>query len=125
MKSELNYIKAKIGASIYFVFVPLVFLISCDEGFTELNKDPTQTSELIPDYLFTEAQLSAIGLDYKGEGYRNANQVMAGWMQQYANCVIVSGGGDKYFEENGFTDFSAAYPGPINDIETLIRSLSD
>ena len=125
MKSELRYIKTRSRGLTFLILFSLIFVISCDKGFKELNKDPTQTSELIPDYLFTEAQLSAIGLDYKGEGYRNANQVMAGWMQQYANCVIVSGGGDKYFEENGFTDFSAAYPGPINDIETLIRSLSD
>ncbi|WP_257658987.1 SusD/RagB family nutrient-binding outer membrane lipoprotein [Parapedobacter lycopersici] len=108
------------------VLITTVFLLlSCDKGFENLNKDPNKTTELIPEYLFTQAQLSAIGLDYKGEGYRNANQVMSGWMQQYANCIVVSGGGDKYTEENGFNNFSAAYPGPVNDIETLIRELSD
>ncbi len=103
----------------------IIFLpVACDKRFEELNINPDKTSELIPEYLFTRAQLTAIGLDYKGEGYRNANQVMSGWMQQYANCIVVSGGGDKYTEENGSNNFSTAYPGPINDIETLIRKLT-
>ena len=46
-------------------------------------------------------------------------------MQQYANCIVVSGGGDKYTEVNGGNNFTSAYSGPVNNVETLIRGLSN
>lgn len=122
MKRTLN-IKRTIVTIVYGIII-MIIPLSCDKGFEEMNKDPNKTSILIPNYLFTEAQLTAIGLDYGGVGYRNANQVMSGWMQQYANCIVVSGGGDKYVEVNGGEDFSSAYSSPVNNIETLIRVLS-
>lgn len=118
-----DIIVKRLKRTFFLIFLTSFSLGSCDKGFEKLNIDPNKVAKLNVDFLFTENLLSAIGLDYKGVGYRNANQVMSGWMQQYANCVIVSGGGDKYNEENGSNDFSDAYPGPIYEVETLIRNL--
>ena len=75
MKNSLNF-KRTIVSIVYGIIV-MIIPLSCDKGFEEMNKDPNKTNVLLPNYLFTRTQLTAIGLDYEGVGYRNANQVMS------------------------------------------------
>lgn len=124
MKNILN-IKRAIVIILYGIFIIVIMVIplSCDDGFEEMNKDPNKTTEVIPEYLFTRAQLSSIGLASQGN---SAEFIISGWMQQQANSIIVIGAGDKYIGYEGGSDyFSGAYPGPVNEIETLIRVLSN
>ncbi len=95
---------------------------SCDGNLEELNTNPDAYGEIIPEYLFTKAQLDAVNVSYFG----TAALTIGGSMQQFATYKEVPAAGDKYFND-GYSKayFSAIYPGAVNDIQEVILAVSD
>lgn len=94
---------------------------SCEDGLEELNQDPDAYAEVIPGYIFTKAQLSAVDINYFG----TAVLTIGGSMQQFATYKEVPAAGDKYFNDaysKGY--FSGGYSA-VNEIEEVIRVVSE
>lgn len=70
------------------------FLFSCDKDFKELNVNPNAITTVVPEFLFTRAELAgAANYDYI---------TLGGAMQHMANFNIGSGQGDKYIGLSGW-----------------------
>lgn len=95
---------------------------SCDGNLEELNTNPDAYGEIIPEYLFTKAQLDAVNVSYFG----TAALTIGGSMQQFATYKEVPAAGDKYFND-GYSKayFSTIYPNAVNDIQEVILAVSD
>lgn len=75
----------------------LFLLQACDLGeLTELNKNPNQVEEVVPEYMFTNALLSGVAPDWTND-YRMYGQSM----QMFATYFEVTAPGDKYFNDWG------------------------
>jgi hypothetical protein len=72
---------------------PAMFIASCDNGFEEMNVNPNASTEVVPGYLFTRAQLVTVSNNYTGAAYLT----IGGSMQHFATYKEVPGAGDKYF----------------------------
>ncbi|KQS31076.1 SusD/RagB family nutrient-binding outer membrane lipoprotein [Dyadobacter sp. Leaf189] len=72
---------------------PALFIASCDNGFEEMNVNPNASTEVVPGYLFTRAQLVTVSNNYTGAAYLT----IGGSMQHFATYKEVPGAGDKYF----------------------------
>jgi hypothetical protein len=94
---------------------------SCDDGLEELNRDPDAYSEVIPEYLFTKAQLSAVDISYFG----TAALTIGGSMQQLATYKEVPAAGDKYFNDAYSKGYFTGGYSAINEIEEVIRAVSE
>ncbi|RRA98967.1 SusD/RagB family nutrient-binding outer membrane lipoprotein [Larkinella rosea] len=87
---------------------PFLFLLSaCDKGFEEMNVDPNKYSEVIPEYLFTRAQLDGVSTNFTGAAYLTIGQSM----QHFATYKEVPAAGDKYFNYSYSTGNWNAYAG--------------
>lgn len=109
---------------IYMVvgFIVIAAFSSCDDDLEELNKNPDAYGEIIPEYLFTKAQLDAVDVSYFG----TAALTIGGSMQQFATYKEVPAAGDKYFNnEASKAYFTTVYPSAVNEIEEVIRVLSE
>jgi len=96
--------------------------LSCDSDLEGLNKNPDVYGEIIPEFLFTKAQLDAVNVSYFG----TAALTIAGSMQQFATYKEVPAAGDKYFND-GYSKsyFSTIYPLAVNEIQEVIRAVSE
>jgi hypothetical protein len=72
---------------------PLFLLSACDKGFEEMNVDPNKYSAVIPEYLFTRAQLDGVSTNFTGAAYLT----IGGSMQHFSTYKEVPAAGDKYF----------------------------
>jgi len=70
-----------------------ITLFSCDKGFEEININPNASTSVVPEFLFTGAQLSSANYDYNCIG---------GAMQHMANWNIGQAQGDKYMGNTGW-----------------------
>lgn len=97
-------------------------LPACDEGLAELNENPDAYSDIVPEFLFTKAQLDAVDISYFG----TAALTIGGSMQHFATYKEVPAAGDKYFND-GYSKsyFSEAYPSAVNEIQEVIRAVSE
>ena len=96
-------------------------LQSCDKGLEELNQNPDAYNAIIPEYLFTKAQLDAVNNNYFG----GATLTAGGSMQHFATYKEVPAAGDKYFNEGySQTDFGNAYTGAVNEVQEVIRAVT-
>ena len=87
---------------------PLFLLMSsCDKGFEEMNVDPNKYSQVVPEYLFTRAQLDGVSTNFTGAAYLTIGQSM----QHFATYKEVPAAGDKYFNYNYSTASWDAYAG--------------
>src|SRR5690606_23517272 len=103
------------------VVVALNLLASCDAGFDDLNQNPDAYSEIIPEFLFTKAQLDAVNVSYFG----TAALTIGGSMQQFATYKEVPASGDKYFNDTYSTAyFTSIYPNAVNEIKEIIVATS-
>src|SRR5690554_3731616 len=75
------------------IAVIMLFGISCDKGFEELNINPNAATTVIPEYLLTKAQLSSARFDYF---------MLGGAMQHMATYNIGQAQGDKYVGNLGW-----------------------
>ena len=97
-------------------------LLSCDKGLESLNENPDAYGEIIPEYLFSKAQLDAVNVSYFG----TSALTIGGSMQQFATYKEVPAAGDKYFND-GYSKgyFTAVYPNAVNEIQEVIKALSE
>ncbi|QJW90001.1 SusD/RagB family nutrient-binding outer membrane lipoprotein [Spirosoma taeanense] len=87
---------------------PLFLLLSsCDKGFEEMNVDPNKYSQVVPEYLFTRAQLDGVSTNFTGAAYLTIGQSM----QHFATYKEVPAAGDKYFNYGYSTGNWNAYAG--------------
>jgi len=95
----------------------MLFGISCDKGFEELNVDPNAATDVVPEFLLTKAQLSSARFDYF---------MLGGAMQHMANYNIGQAQGDKYVGNAGWQSnlFEGFYINEGLEIEEVIRSVS-
>lgn len=109
------------------IIAPLALMISsCDKGFDEMNVDPNKSTEVVPGFLFTRAQLDAVSVNYVGAAYLT----IGGSMQHFATYKEVPAAGDKYFNFSYSTGNWNAYAGSANgqgavtDIKQVIDAVS-
>ncbi|MGA0557835.1 SusD/RagB family nutrient-binding outer membrane lipoprotein [Larkinella sp. VNQ87] len=87
---------------------PIFLLLSaCDKGFEEMNVDPNKYSQVVPEYLFTRAQLDGVSTNFTGAAYLTIGQSM----QHFATYKEVPAAGDKYFNYTYSTGNWNAYAG--------------
>lgn len=110
-------------SNIFLLALALVILLpSCDDGLAELNENPDAYSDIVPEFLFTKAQLDAVNISYFG----TAALTIGGSMQQFSTYKEVPAAGDKYFND-GYSKsyFSTAYPNAVNEIQEVIKAVSE
>lgn len=107
---------------IKILFVAPVLLIAgaCDNGFEEMNVNPNASVSVIPEYLFTNAQLSAVNVNYVGGAYLTIGQSM----QHFATYKEVPAAGDKYFNFTYSTGTWNAYSGAVIQLSQVIDKVS-
>lgn len=95
----------------------MLFGVSCDKGFEELNINPNAATNAVPEFLLTKAQLSSARFEYF---------MLGGAMQHMANYNIGQAQGDKYVGNLGWQSglFEAFYIAEGLEIEEVIRSVS-
>lgn len=97
----------------------LLGLSACDKDFEELNTNPDASTKIVPEYVFSAAQLDAA---------RNILGGAMGAMQYTTSYNDVSGFGSKYIFNQGsapYTVFTNAYPREINEIGEVIRAVEN
>ena len=95
----------------------MLFGVSCDKGFEELNINPNAATNAVPEFLLTKAQLSSARFEYF---------MLGGAMQHMANYNIGQAQGDKYVGNLGWQSglFESFYIAEGLEIEEVIRSVS-
>lgn len=108
---------------IYTIVVLLVFA-SCDNGFEELNVDPTKSSQIEANSKFTAALLRTSGERY--EAWR-ANLIYQSTMMQHFASTAGYWSGDKYTWNKGYAAslFDRYYSGPVKAIEDILVQLRE
>ncbi|MCE7063703.1 SusD/RagB family nutrient-binding outer membrane lipoprotein [Dyadobacter sp. CY326] len=101
---------------------PVALLIAaCDNGFEEMNVNPNASTEVVPGFLFTKAQLDAVSVNFTGGAYLT----IGGSMQHFATYKEVPAAGDKYFNFSYSTGNWAAYSQAVVEIEQVIDAVAD
>ncbi|QRR01063.1 SusD/RagB family nutrient-binding outer membrane lipoprotein [Dyadobacter sandarakinus] len=103
-----------------------IFISSCDNNFEEMNVNPNASTEVVPGYLFTRAQLVTVSNNFTGAAYLT----IGGSMQHFATYKEVPAAGDKYFNF-GYSQGSwalyggdPATAGAVIDINQVIDAVS-
>ncbi|CAG5068220.1 hypothetical protein DYBT9623_00949 [Dyadobacter sp. CECT 9623] len=96
---------------------PLALMVSsCDNGFEEMNVDPNKYAQVVPEYLFTRAQLDGVATNFTGAAYLTIGQSM----QHFATYKEVPAAGDKYFNFNYSQASWNAYAGTAQGAGAVI-----
>ena len=108
---------------IYTIVVLLVFA-SCDNGFEELNVDPTKSSQIEANSKFTATLLRTSGERY--EAWRT-NLIYQSTMMQHFASTAGYWSGDKYSWNKGYAAslFDRYYKGPVKGIEDVLFQLNE
>jgi hypothetical protein len=102
--------------------VPMgMLLASCDNGFEEMNVNPNASTEVVPGFLFTNAQLSTVNVNFTGSAYLTIGQSM----QHFATYKEVPAAGDKYFNFTYSTGSWNAYSGAVIQVQQVIDAVSE
>jgi hypothetical protein len=102
-----------------------LFIASCDNGFEEMNVNPNASTDVVPGFLFTRAQLTTVANNYTGAAYLTIGQSM----QHFATYKEVPAAGDKYFNygySNGSWALYGGDPasaGAVIDVEQVIGAV--
>ncbi|PCE63637.1 SusD/RagB family nutrient-binding outer membrane lipoprotein [Sediminicola luteus] len=106
---------------ISLILVALLF-VACDEGFEELNVNPTKPSQVSP-----QSKLTAIQLFTSGGRYENwrANLIYSSTMMQHLSATAGYWTGDKYTRNEGYASslFDRYYSDPVKNIVDLQQQL--
>lgn len=108
---------------IFLVALGLMFFsTSCEDGFAEINTNPTQAIDINPNFQFTWAQLRTSGGRY--ENWR-ANLIYSSMMMQHLSAVCGYWTGDKYSYNGGYSSslIDRAYTEQVKDIVDLVNTL--
>ena len=95
-------------------------LVSCDNGFEEMNVNPNASTEVVPGFLFTNAQLSTVNINFTGGAYLTIGQSM----QHFATYKEVPAAGDKYFNFSYSTASWNAFSGAVIQLQQVIDEVS-
>ncbi|MGC3946139.1 MAG: SusD/RagB family nutrient-binding outer membrane lipoprotein [Chryseolinea sp.] len=106
---------------ILFTLPAILVAGACDSGFEEMNVNPNASIAVIPEYLFTNAQLSAVNVNYVGGAYLTIGQSM----QHFATYKEVPAAGDKYFNFSYSTGTWNAYSGAVIQLSQVIDKVKD
>ena len=100
----------------------LFFTTSCDDGFADINTNPTQAIDINPNFQFTFAQLRTSGGRY--ENWR-AGLIYSSMMIQHLAATCGYWTGDKYTYNGGYNSslIDRAYSEQVKDIVDLINTL--
>jgi hypothetical protein len=105
-----------------FAIAPILLVFgACDNGFEEMNINPNASVEVVPEYLFTSAQLSAVNVNYVGGAYLTIGQSM----QHFATYKEVPAAGDKYFNFSYSTNNWGAFSGAVIQLAQVIEKVRD
>ena len=106
----------------FFLIAMMFCQTSCDDGFAELNTDPTASSEINPKFQFTWVQLRTSGGRY--ENWRGA-LIYSATMMQHLAATCGYWNGDKYTWNGGYASafFDSNYNDVVRDLQDLIRKL--
>jgi hypothetical protein len=103
------------------VFGALTCLLSsCSKKLEELNKNPNAYESVNPQFLFTKAQLTEVGLNPNGNRFNLMQQ-----LQQEATYSEVTAPGDKYFAEGWVRNSWTAYSISVSQIQQVIDNVKD
>jgi hypothetical protein len=123
----LNFNEAKQKSMKFTKYILLIAALltlhtSCDDGFEELNVDPTAATEINPNFQFTWVQLRTSGGRY--ENWR-ANLIYSSMMMQHFAATCSYWTGDKYTWNGGYSSslFDRAYNEQVRDMQDLIHTL--
>lgn len=100
---------------------PALVMSACDNGFEEMNVNPNASIEVVPEYLFTNAQLSTVNVNYVGGAYLTIGQSM----QHFSTYKEVPAAGDKYFNFSYSTNTWNAFSGAVIQLAQVIEKVSD
>ncbi|WP_318344526.1 SusD/RagB family nutrient-binding outer membrane lipoprotein [Flagellimonas baculiformis] len=110
--------------SIYITTFALLALVgvSCDDGFEDINTDPTKATEIAIEYKFPKAILYTAGQRY--ESWRG-NFIYCSTMIQHLANTQGYWSGDKYFYNAAYSSayWDANYPQGIKSIEDMKAEL--
>jgi hypothetical protein len=95
---------------------------SCDNGFEELNINPTAANEIDPNFQMSWVQLRTSGGRY--ENWR-AGLIYSSMMIQHMSALCGYWTGDKYTYNSGYASslFDRAYGEQVKDVQDLIATL--
>lgn len=99
---------------------PALLMSACDNGFEEMNVNPNASIEVVPEYLFTNAQLSTVNVNYVGGAYLTIGQSM----QHFSTYKEVPAAGDKYFNFSYSTNTWNAFSGAVIQLAQVIDKVS-
>jgi len=94
-------------------------LVSCDHGFEEMNVNPNASKDVVPGFLFTNAQLSTVSVNFTGGAYLTIGQSM----QHFATYKEVPAAGDKYFNFSYSTANWNAFSGAVIQLQQVIDAV--
>ncbi len=118
----LNFKTHTMKRIIYLIICSMMITISCDNGFEEVNIDPTAVTEIEVEYKFPKAILYASGQRY--ETWRG-NFIYCSTMIQHLANTQGYWSGDKYFLNNDYAQafWDAQYPQTIKLLEDIKADL--
>jgi hypothetical protein len=110
--------------AIYTVLLLLVVFTSCDDGFEELNVDPTKSAQIDAKSKFTATLLRTSGERY--ENWRT-NLIYQSTMMQHLSSTAGYWSGDKYSWNRGYASslWDRYYTGPVKGIEDILFQLEE
>lgn len=111
MKRYLNIISLALA---------VILLNACDNGFEEMNVNPNASIEVVPGFLFTNAQLTTVNVNFTGGAYLTIGQSM----QHFATYKEVPAAGDKYFNQSYSNGNWNSYSGAVIQITQVIEAVS-
>jgi len=106
----------------FILILMLLGYSSCDDGFGELNTDPTASIDLNPKFQFSYVQLRTSGGRY--ENWR-AGLIYSSTMLQHMAAVCGYWNGDKYTWNGDYNSslFDRVYQETVKDLQDLIGKL--
>jgi hypothetical protein len=114
-KLKNKQMKNLIFKPICVALILAIALSSCTKDLAELNKNPNAYEKVNANFLFTKAQLGAIGLNPSANRFMNMQM-----LQQEATYSEVTAPGDKYFAEGAVRGNWAAYSSCLNQVQLVI-----
>lgn len=103
----------------------VVALAACDDGLTEVNRNPNEPEEVAPQYILADAQAQAIGLDYGSHGVWFGLYLNNIWPQHLAQ--IQYNDEDKYILRPNVLQnvWNTQYAGPLMNLRVLRETAGD
>ncbi len=109
---------------IIYILLAVLVLSACDDGFEELNVNPTKPTRIEP-----ANKLTAIMLFTSGERYENwrANLIYSSTMMQHFATTAGYWAGDKYTWNQGYASsmIDRIYGNAVKNMEDLLNQLEE